>query len=131
MNIEDLPEGMSLPDFIGSDLARREIKRRFCHFLKTFTDESDRPVYKDRVKRMCDANKQSLEVSYMHLSNAQPVFGIWVADAPEPILEALNEAAFEVVLRCTPTTRRSTTRCLCASSSSPSRTSCATSARCI
>lgn len=32
----------------------------------------------------------------MHLSNAQPVFGIWVADAPEPILDALNEAAFEV-----------------------------------
>jgi DNA replication licensing factor MCM2 len=102
VNIEDLPEGMSLPDFIGSDLARREIKRRFCHFLKTFTDESDRPVYKDRVKRMCDANKQSLEVSYMHLSNAQPVFGIWVADAPEPILEALNEAAFEVVLALYP-----------------------------
>mmetsp|Transcript_46997 Transcript_46997/g.111948 ORF Transcript_46997/g.111948 Transcript_46997/m.111948 type:complete len:925 (-) Transcript_46997:100-2874(-) len=102
VNIEDLPEGMSLPDFIGSDLARREIKRRFVHFLRTFTDEAERPIYRDRVKRMCDANKQSLEVSYMHLSNAQPVFGIWVADAPEPILDALNEAAFEVVLQLYP-----------------------------
>ena len=102
VNIEDLPEGATLQEFITTDLARKEIKRRFSHFLRTFTDDQRRTVYCDKIKRMCDANKQSLEVSFLHLSNAQPVFGIWVADAPAPILEALHEAAMDVVLQLYP-----------------------------
>ena len=47
---------------------RREIKRRFVHFLRTFQDEQEKFVYKDRVKRMCDANKQSLEVATLSSS---------------------------------------------------------------
>ena len=97
INIEDLPEGVSLREFIETDMVRREVKRRFIQFLRTFTDDNGRSVYKEKIKRMCDANKQSLEVSYMHLSQAQPVFGIWVADAPGAILEVLDDAAMDVV----------------------------------
>lgn len=97
INIEDLPEGVSLREFIETDMVRREVKRRFIQFLRTHTDENGRAVYKDKIKKMCDANKQSLEVSYMHLSQAQPVFGIWVADAPGAILEVLDDAAMDVV----------------------------------
>lgn len=102
VNIEDLPEGVTLQEFITTDLARKEIKRRFSHFLRSFTDDQRRAVYCDKIKKMCDANKQSLEVSFRELANAEPVFGIWVADAPAPILEALHEAAMDVVLQLYP-----------------------------
>jgi DNA replication licensing factor MCM2 len=80
-----------------TELAQREVSRRFKHFLLTFVDGKGNSVYKDKIKKMCDQNRQSLEVSYMHLSIAQPTFGMWVADVPDLMLEKLNDTAMQVV----------------------------------
>jgi DNA replication licensing factor MCM2 len=85
-----------------TEIVGREVSRRFTQFLLSYTDDKGNCVYRDRIKRMCDSNGQSLEVSYMHLSIAQPVFGMWVADAPEDMLEKLNETAMEVVKQLYP-----------------------------
>ena len=77
---------------------KREIKRRFINFLTTFNDENNRPVYRDKIKKMCDANKTSLEVSYIHLGQHEPVFGMWVVDSPKAVLELFDDGATEVVL---------------------------------
>ena len=85
-----------------TELAQREVSRRFTQFLLTYNDDKGHNVYKEKIKKMCDNNKQSLEVSYMHLSIAQPIFGMWVADVPELMLEKLNETAMDVVRQLYP-----------------------------
>jgi hypothetical protein len=46
---------------------------------------------------MCAANKQSLEVSFQHLSNAAPMLAIWVADMPAQMLRLFDTVAEQVV----------------------------------
>ena len=47
---------------------------------------------------MCSKNRQSLEVSYLHLSQTYPVLAIWLADLPKQMLTIFDETAREVVL---------------------------------
>jgi DNA replicative helicase MCM subunit Mcm2 (Cdc46/Mcm family) len=51
---------------------------------------------------MCAANKQSLEVSYAHLSQACPILAVWVADVPKQMFAMFNEVAHQVctVMKC-------------------------------
>lgn len=102
---EDVPEqplnletfDVSLREWIAQDRTRREIKRRFRVFLTTYKDKGTHPVHQERIRTMCRQNLASLEVSYVHLSNAQPVLGIWLADAPRDMLVIFDEVLFEVV----------------------------------
>ena len=63
-----------------------------------FRDEQGNDIYKQRIREMCAENKQSLEVSYSHLTSANPTIALWVADEPQIIFPFLNEIAFEIVL---------------------------------
>lgn len=47
---------------------------------------------------MCADNRQSLEVSYMHLSQDQATLAIWLADIPKTMLKIFDEVAKGVVL---------------------------------
>lgn len=44
------------------------IRKIFAHFLRTFTDELNKNIYEERINEMCSNNKQSLEVTFTHLS---------------------------------------------------------------
>lgn len=46
---------------------------------------------------MCTHNRQSLEVTFLHLSQKFPTLAIWLAEEPSLILPILNEVAFELV----------------------------------
>ena len=98
VNLEDLPEDTAVKDHIKSELVQKEMRRRFVNFLQTFNDENNRPVYAERIKKMCDANKTSLEVSYIHLGQHEPIFGMWVVDSPKAVLEMFDQGATDVVL---------------------------------
>ena len=80
-----------------SDEVQKEIRRQFKIFLTTFVDRSGVCVYKERISSMCAANKQSLEVSFQHLSNAAPMLAIWVADMPAQMLRLFDPVAEHVV----------------------------------
>jgi len=47
---------------------------------------------------MAADNRQSLEVSYLHLSNDQSTLGIWLADTPREMLTLMNEVARALTL---------------------------------
>jgi hypothetical protein len=51
---------------------------------------------------MCVSNRQSLEVSYLHLGQREPMLAIWVADAPADMLEIFNGVAKQEVLKLYP-----------------------------
>ena len=46
----------------------RWIKKMFTQFLRTFKDENGQHVYEARIHEMCTNNRQSLEITFLHLS---------------------------------------------------------------
>lgn len=104
INLEDYSG--SLAEWIQSVAVSDEIKRRFRRFLHTFDagegagkggEGGSSSKYAQRVRTMCATNSESLEVSYLHLSQAVPILAIWVADQPKEMLELLDQAAMEAV----------------------------------
>jgi len=91
-----------LREWIVQDRTRREIQRRFRAFLRHFTPEDNAPnerrrrgngVYEQKIRTMCAANKSTLQISYVHLSDSEPILAGWLADAPKDMFLVLNEAA--------------------------------------
>jgi len=100
LNLEDY-QG-SLAEWIQTPAVSEEIKKRFKRFLTHFepsgASETDAvSKYSHKVRQMCAANDESLQVSYLHLSHYVPILAIWVADAPTEMLELLDMAAMDVV----------------------------------
>jgi DNA replication licensing factor MCM2 len=99
INIEafDVP----LREWIAQDRTRREIQRKFRAFLRHFTPEhgGDRSrrkangMYEQKIKSMCASNGSTLQISYLHLMEFEPVLAVWLTDAPRDMLDVLNEAA--------------------------------------
>lgn len=103
-----------LKEWLQIESTRREIKRRFRQFLQEYTGPQDDEenenangvkspkekltIYPAQIISMCRANKASLEVSFLHLSDAIPILAVWVADEPETILELFDEEATEVTI---------------------------------
>ena len=100
-NLEDR-KGYSLREWVLLDLPNREIERRFRNFLNTFVDEHGENVHATKIKAMCEANAESLVVSYTHLCTEHPVLAIFVADAPTEVLAIFDRAAKQVVQQSFP-----------------------------
>jgi DNA replication licensing factor MCM2 len=100
-NLEDR-KGASLREWVLTDLPRKEIHRRFKKFLKSFVDENGDNVHAGKIKAMCEANGESLVISYTHLCQEYPVLAIFVADAPTEVLEIFDKAAVAVVRQSFP-----------------------------
>jgi DNA replication licensing factor MCM2 len=94
-----------LREWIAQDRTRRELQRKFRSFLRHYTGEAineedatrrrkkGNGIYEQKIRAMCAANQSSLQVSFVHLSEAEPVLGFWLTDVPRDILDVLNEAA--------------------------------------
>jgi DNA replication licensing factor MCM2 len=91
-----------LREWIVLDANRREIARRYRTFLRTYVDHHGRNIYAERIKSMCAANNESLEVSYLHLAEQEPTIAAWLADAPTEILPIFDEVSMQEVLKLFP-----------------------------
>ena len=81
----------------------RWIRKTFMHFLRNYKDESSgSSVYEERIRDMCSNNKQSLEITFTHLSSKYPTIAIWLAEEPSLMLPVLNEVSLEVTLELFP-----------------------------
>jgi DNA replication licensing factor MCM2 len=76
----------------------RWIRKSFSSFLRNFKDDNGASVYEERIREMCANNKQSLEITFIHLSQRYPFLAIWLAEEPSLMLPILNEVALEVTL---------------------------------
>ncbi|KAK9806187.1 hypothetical protein WJX72_004703 [[Myrmecia] bisecta] len=90
-------------NWIPQEPVRKQIAREFKAMLHAFEDEHGEKVYRTRIKSMCIANKQSLEVQYGHVAQSSPTLAIWLADCPKAILEIFHTVAKEVALEEYPT----------------------------
>jgi DNA replication licensing factor MCM2 len=90
-----------LREWIAQTRTRKEIQRKFRIFLRNFVEHNEEQMtrrrgngmYEKKIRTMCASNLSSLQVSYMHLMDAEPVLAVWVVDAPKDMLDVLNEAA--------------------------------------
>lgn len=87
-----------LREWIQQDQTKEEIKRRFRSFLLHYRLATGELVHERLIDEMCAANGSSLFISYLHLSQSQPILAIWLADCPKAMLELFREVARAVVL---------------------------------
>ena len=95
-NKENLSAWIQKPEVIAF------IRRKFSTFLRTFTDENEQPIYETRIQEMCQNNRQSIEVNFVHISNKQPTLAIWLAEEPASMLPVLNEVGADIVAEVFP-----------------------------
>ncbi|KDO19733.1 hypothetical protein SPRG_15063 [Saprolegnia parasitica CBS 223.65] len=90
-----------LREFIAAERPRNEIKRRFRHFLNTFT-QNNSLVYHQKIVKMAQRNEQSLEIEIGDIIQSMSIFAAWIVEAPKDMLTILDEVAREVVMALFP-----------------------------
>ncbi|XP_024380390.1 DNA replication licensing factor MCM2 [Physcomitrium patens] len=94
-------QGNSIAEWVARDDVRRFVQRKFRRFLETFSSKEAmyKKVYRDSLDNMVAANLCSLELNYGQWLDSCPELAIWLADAPQPLLEIMEEEANAFVLR--------------------------------
>ncbi|PKI71570.1 DNA replication licensing factor MCM2 [Punica granatum] len=90
----------TLREWVTRDEVRRFVAKKFREFLLTYVNsrnENAEPEYVQLINEMVSANKCSLEIDYKEFIYVHPNIAIWLADAPQPVLEVMEEVAQKVV----------------------------------
>lgn len=85
-----------LSEWIKQDETVKYIKVKFRGFLLRFKGDEAHPIYARRIREMCTANKQSIEIDYDHLKGALATIAMWVGLEPYTILPFLNTIAYKI-----------------------------------
>ena len=102
VNLDDLKGDPK--EHLRSEPVKESVCQAFKAFLGQFTEEGgSRAVYAGRIDKMCKENRQSLEVSYMHLAQSgNEQLAMWLTDAPMEMLPLFHRVAKEVTLQLYP-----------------------------
>ncbi|KAL0853942.1 hypothetical protein Bca101_059094 [Brassica carinata] len=88
----------SLREWVMRDEVRRFIAKKFKDFLLTYVKpNSENGEYVRLINEMVSANKCSLEIDYKEFIHVHPNIAIWLADAPQPVLEVMEEVSEKVI----------------------------------
>ncbi|XP_013667441.2 DNA replication licensing factor MCM2-like isoform X2 [Brassica napus] len=88
----------SLREWVMRDEVRRFIAKKFRDFLLTYVKpNSENGEYVRLINEMVSANKCSLEIDYKEFIHVHPNIAIWLADAPQPVLEVMEEVSEKVI----------------------------------
>ncbi|KAJ0969281.1 hypothetical protein J5N97_022158 [Dioscorea zingiberensis] len=90
----------TLREWVTRDEVRRFIAKKFKEFLLTYVNPKNEQgdcEYVRLINEMVLANKCSLEIDYKQFIYVHPNIAIWLADAPQSVLEVMEEVAQKVV----------------------------------
>ncbi|KAG6422471.1 hypothetical protein SASPL_119043 [Salvia splendens] len=90
----------TLREWVTRDEVRRFIGKKFKGFLLTYVkpkSENEDFEYLRQINEMVSVNKCSLEIDYTQFIFAHPNIAIWLADAPQSVLEIMEEVANKLV----------------------------------
>ncbi|CAD6257112.1 unnamed protein product [Miscanthus lutarioriparius] len=90
----------TLREWVTRDEVRRFIAKKFKEFLLTYVNpknDQGEIEYVRLINEMVLANKCSLEIDYKQFIYIHPNIAIWLADAPQSVLEVMEEVAKNVV----------------------------------
>ncbi|KAM5543152.1 hypothetical protein V8D89_003026 [Ganoderma adspersum] len=88
----------SIAEWIAIDRVRRSIARSFRSFLQTYVDEHGASVYGQRIRHLGEINSESLEVSYLHLSDSKSIIAHFLLNCPTAMLTIFDEVALSAIL---------------------------------
>ena len=100
--MEEMRGGSAINEWLKEKRTIQFVRNAFGKFLRNFKDERGYDVYEERISEMCTNNKQSLDVTYSHITVQMPTLAIWIAEAPAAVLPILNQVAFELVTEVFP-----------------------------
>ncbi|XP_065853028.1 DNA replication licensing factor MCM2 [Euphorbia lathyris] len=95
----------TLREWVTRDEVRRFIAKKFKEFLLTYVGSKNEHgdfEYVRLINEMVSANKCSLEIDYKQFIYVHPNIAIWLADAPQSVLEVMEEVAGNVVFNLHP-----------------------------
>ncbi|KAL7241379.1 hypothetical protein ACSBR2_006902 [Camellia fascicularis] len=94
----------TLREWVTRDEVRRFIAKKFKEFLLTYhkSNNDEDIVYVRQINEIVLANKCSLEIDYKQFIYVHPNIAIWLADAPQSVLEVMEEVAKNVVFELHP-----------------------------
>ncbi|PIA40645.1 hypothetical protein AQUCO_02400011v1 [Aquilegia coerulea] len=95
----------TLREWVTRDEVRRFIAKKFKEFLLTYVNpknEQGEFEYIRLINEMMRVNKCSLEIDYKQFIYIHPNIAIWLADAPQSVLEVMEEVAKNVVFNLHP-----------------------------
>ncbi|KDP43879.1 hypothetical protein JCGZ_20889 [Jatropha curcas] len=95
----------TLREWVTRDEVRRFIAKKFKEFLLTYVNPKNGHgdfEYVRLINEMVSANKCSLEIDYKQFIYVHPNIAIWLADAPQSVLEVMEEVARNVVFNLHP-----------------------------
>ncbi|KAF7839448.1 DNA replication licensing factor MCM2 [Senna tora] len=90
----------TLREWVTRDEVRRFIAKKFKDFLLTYVNPKNEHgdfEYVRLINEMVSANKCSLEIDYKQFIYVHPNIAIWLADAPQSVLEVMEDVAKNVV----------------------------------
>ena len=86
-------------EWVVKDWVRLGIRARFLFFLRSKRDAQGNAVYRAAITAMVNAGRQSLVVSFTHLTEMfDSILAIWVSDAPAEMLAIFDDVATEQTL---------------------------------
>nr|VWP01020.1 V-type proton ATPase catalytic subunit A (V-ATPase subunit A) (EC [Ganoderma boninense] len=88
----------SIAEWIAISRVRKSIARSFRIFLQTYVDEHGSSVYGQRIRHLGEINSESLEVSYLHLSDSKSIIAHFLLNCPTAMLAIFDEVAFGAIL---------------------------------
>ncbi|KAJ4826063.1 MCM DNA helicase complex subunit [Turnera subulata] len=95
----------TLREWVTRDEVRRFIARKFEEFLLSYVNPKNGDgdfEYVRLINEMVAVNKCSLEIDYKQFIYVHPNIAIWLADAPQSVLEVMEEVAGKVVFNLFP-----------------------------
>jgi DNA replication licensing factor MCM2 len=98
----------TLREWVTRDEVRRFIAKKFRQFVLSYVNQrsgNGEREYIRLINEMVAANKCSLEIDYKQFIFTHPNISIWLADAPQSMLEVMEEVALNVVLNLHPNYR--------------------------
>lgn len=98
----------TLREWVTRDEVRRFIAKKFRQFVLSYVNQrsgNGEREYIRLINEMVAANKCSLEIDYKQFIFTHPNIAIWLADAPQSVLEVMEEVALNVVLNLHPNYR--------------------------
>ncbi|MBA0682031.1 hypothetical protein Goari_023790 [Gossypium aridum] len=90
----------TLREWVTRDEVRRFIFKKFRDFILTYVNPKNGHgdiEYVRLINEVVSANKCSLEIDYKQFISVHPNIAIWLADAPQSVLEVMEDVAQRVV----------------------------------
>lgn len=102
----DNARGLPEREFVSQKTTQGEIHHRFKTILQTYCDEKGHLVFREKIRKMSEENRESFEVSYKIIAQEESQIAWLLVEAPFETLEIFHKAAKEVVLSTYPAYER-------------------------